>query len=238
MSERLPLALVIGVGGATGRSVCQRFAAEYRLVMLARSESVIGPLAAALPYASAYQCDVSARDDYGRILSTIVEEHGLPDVIVVNTEGGGWGAYHEIDLDHFAASFPVNVVALLALVQTLFPDPAAIRKTCRVVISSSEAAYHSDPYYLGLAPSRAGQRVVAESLDQVLAPHGVEFCVLSIAGAIDEPKMRAAFKSETDEFFIKPDAIADFVYVLTRNELPARARITNQGTQLESRGDD
>jgi NAD(P)-dependent dehydrogenase (short-subunit alcohol dehydrogenase family) len=228
MSDK-PLALIVGVGAATGRAVCERLGESHRVCMVARSRNVIDELAARLPQAWAFQCDVTDTARWQETLARIVAKLGVPDRIHFNTEGGGWGDYTEIDLPSFASSFAVNVQSLLVMVQTLFPDRSTIRSPCRIVISSSPAAYESNPRYLGLAPSRAAQRVLAETLHAMLSDHGVEFCILSIAGAIDEPKMRRAFPNAPDTFFIAPSAIAERVWRMFTEPLSTKQTITNGG---------
>lgn len=116
-----PVALIVGVGAATGQSVCRKLAEDYRLAMIARSESLIGALARELPDAHAYVCDVSDRAAWEKTLIQVRDEVGLPVRILVNTESGSWGSYAELPLENFSASFDVNVVSLLQLVQTLYP---------------------------------------------------------------------------------------------------------------------
>jgi NADP-dependent 3-hydroxy acid dehydrogenase YdfG len=139
---------------------------------------------------------------------------------LINTEGGGWGDYTKIDATDFSNSFEVNVVSLLTLIQTLFPDSAR-QPPCRIVINSSPAAYVSHPLFLGIAPSRAAQRVLAETLDAAM--NHVDFSVLSIDGAIDEPNMRNAYSNKPDEFFITPAAIANQVRLLFEQEVLNRS---------------
>jgi len=226
-----PLALIVGVGNATGKAVCTELASHYRLAMVARSTNVIGSLATTLEQAGAYPCDVTNRDAWVSTLKTIVAEMGLPDYILVNTEGGGWGEYMQIDVADFSNSFDVNVVSLLLLIQALFPDgvaEASTRSNCRIVISSSPAAYLSIPLFLGIAPSRAAQRVLAETLDEAM--DNVDFSILSIDGAINEPSMRKAYPHKDDDFFIKPAAIATYIRTLFEDAPFERiARITTSG---------
>ena len=214
-----PLALIVGVGDATGKAVCTELASHYRLAMVARSTKVIDPLAASLTQAKAYPCDVTNRDAWVSTLKEIRAEMGLPDYILVNTEGGGWGDYTQIAIADFSNSFEVNVVSLLLLIQTLFPDTKTktqLSHNCRIVISSSPAAYLSIPLFLGNAPSRAAQRVLAETLDTAI--NDVDFCILSIDGAIDEPNMRKAYPQKDNDFFIKPTAIAKHIRELFEDQ--------------------
>ena len=54
-----PLALIVGVGNATGKAVCTELASNYRLAMVARSSQVIDLLSTTLEQARAYPCDVT-----------------------------------------------------------------------------------------------------------------------------------------------------------------------------------
>ncbi len=222
-----PIALVVGVGPATGQAVCRRLAGTYELVMIARSSKVIGPLADELPDAHAYEADVSQREEWPATLRRIVGEVGLPSRILVNTESAPWGAYNQLDIEAFSASFEVSVVGLLQMVQTLFPQAEQILPDTRIVVSSSPAAYNPPPSFLGLAPSRVAQRVLVELLSENLGDSGLHFSVLSIDGAIDEAKMRALMPDKPTSCFIQPSDIADRVVKLFSGvEFPIAAEIS------------
>lgn len=202
------IALVVGVGQATGQSLCRLWAEQYKLLLVARSADFITALAEELPDAQALVCDVSDRAAWARTLGHIRDHIGLPKRILVNTESAAWGDYHELSLDALDTSFDVNAISLLQLVQTLFPTEADIVPDTRIMISSSPAAYDPPPRFLGLAPSRVAQRVLAELLDANLRQSGLAFSVFSIDGAIDEPKMRAMLPGQPTSYFIQPDDIA------------------------------
>lgn len=203
-----PVALIVGVGEATGQSVCRLLADRYRLLMIARSPDLISRLAAELPDARAITCDVADRTAYAEVLRAILKQEGVPERILVNTESAAWGAYNQLSLEGLATSFDVNVVSLLQLVQTLFPEPGSVPQDARIMISSSPAAYTPPARMLGLAPSRVAQRVLAELLQANLESTGLRFSVFSIDGAIDEPKMRAMLPDKPTAYFIAPDDIA------------------------------
>ena len=109
----------------------------------------------------------------------------------------------------------------------LFPDKAAIAADTRVLVSSSPAAYTPPAHFLGLAPSRVAQRVMAELLQENLSAHGLRFSVFSIDGAIDEPKMRAAFPDQPTEFFIQQqDICAEIERLLEAEDFPMETGIS------------
>ncbi len=208
MAESHEPLLIVGVGPATGTELARLLAGRYQLLLVARSAERIGALADALDHTHAFSCDVSDSDAWADTLGRIRREFGAPRRVVVNTESATWGAYNELPLAQFGASFQVNTVALLQLVQQLYPDPASIPTDSRVIVSSSPAAYTPPANFLGLAPSRVAQRVLAELLHENLSDQGLRFSVFSIDGAIDEPKMRAMLPDKPTAYFIQPTAIA------------------------------
>src|SRR4029450_9428942 len=136
------VALVVGVGQATGQAVCRQWSDRYKLILIARSKEFITALADELPDAHALPCDVADRGAWGATLHRIRDEFGLPKRILVNTEAAAWGEYNALSLDQLDTSFYVNAISLLQLVQTLFPNKERIPEGTRIMISSSPAAYN------------------------------------------------------------------------------------------------
>lgn len=226
-----PLVLIVGVGPATGTALCREIGQSYRLILVARSKQRIEALSKELPDATPYQCDIADESAWRRTLQTIVERHGMPSRVLINTESAAWGPYNELDLAQLKVSFDVNAVALLNTVQTLFPDKNEIPEDTRLIISSSPAAYDPPASFLGLAPSRVAQRVMAELLDELLRPYGLQFSVFSIDGVIDEPKMRQMMPNQPDSYFIQPSDIADTLAELFEvDSLPLRTLITGESS--------
>ncbi len=229
MSKRV--ALIVGVGPATGQSICRTLAADHKLLLLARSSEFIQALAAELPDAEAFVCDVSDREAYEATLLHIREHVGLPSRILVNTERAAWGEYNQLSLDELSISFDVNVISLLQLVQVLFPTADRIPEGTRIMVSSSPAAYDPPARFLGLAPSRVAQRVLAELLNENLCARGLQFSVFSIDGAIDEPKMRAMLPDKPTSYFIQPDDIArEMLSVFGREDFPIASGISGESS--------
>ena len=226
-----PIMLVIGVGAATGQALCRWLEGQYTLVMVARSSELISALAQELDDAYAYTCDIGDRETWSIALRKIVSEVGLPRCVLINTESAAWGEYNELPLDGFSASFDVNAVSLLQTVQILFPVKEEIPAGTRIMISSSPAAYNPPASFLGLAPSRVAQRVMAELLNDNLSASGLQFSVFSIDGAIDEPKMRAMLPDKPTSYFIQPGDIAnEMAWVFESDEFPIASGISGESS--------
>ena len=197
------LVLIVGVGHATGQALCRLWGDHYRLLLVARSEELIGTLAKELPDAHAFPCDVSDRAAWASTLRKIERSFGVPSRIVINTEAAAWGEYHELSLDQLDNSFDVNAVSLLQLVQTLFPNKDAIQSGTRMLITSSPAAYNPPARFLGLAPSRVAQRVLAELLNENLAEYGLAVFSIFYQRRDRRTENESGLRRQTD-FFLHP----------------------------------
>ena len=66
----------------------------------------------------------------------------------------------------------------------------------------------------GFAPTKAAQRILAESMARSLGPRGVHVAYVVIDAVIDVPWTRERFAGKPDEFFAKPDDIAETIWHL------------------------
>ena len=209
-----PLALITGVGPGTGASVARRFAAAgYRTALLARNEKRLNALASELPDSKAIVCDVTDSE----ALARAVEAAGPVDVVVHNAVGGGWGTFSEIEPEMLENNFQVNVMALLHLARLTTPSMVQAGKGALIVTGNTSALRGRAPF-AGFAPTKAAQRILAESMARELGPKGVHVAYLVIDAVIDLAWTRKRFVGKSDDFFIKPSAIADEVFHLATQD--------------------
>lgn len=207
-------ALIVGVGEATGASLCRNLAADHQISLVARTEPCIGALASELPNCAAFRCDVSDALAWGQTLDAIEAKFGIPQRVIFNTEGGGWGTYDQIDMATFTQSFAVNVSSLMLLAQKWFPKVVASGEALHLVINSSIAAQSPSPSFTGLGPSRAAQFNLAQALLQTVEASEIDFRMLIVGGPIDEPNMRRMLPNHQTKQFIAPSSIAEKIRLL------------------------
>jgi NAD(P)-dependent dehydrogenase (short-subunit alcohol dehydrogenase family) len=212
-----PLALITGVGPGTGTSIARRFsAAGYRTALLARDESRLNALAAELPDALALPCDVT--DPVS--LAAAIEQAGPPEVVVHNAVGGAWGTFREIDPAVLERNFQVNVMALLHLARLTTPAMVEAGRGS-LIVTGNTSALRGRARFAGFAPTKAAQRILAESMARDLGPQGVHVAYLVIDAVIDVPWARELHADKADDFFIRPDAIAHEVLHLVQQDRSA-----------------
>lgn len=205
-----PLALVTGVGPGTGAATVRRLASGgYRVAMLARDADRLTQLAQEIPDTAVYPCDVTD----AAALADVVANFGQPSLVVHNAVGGAFGTFDKIEPDTLARNFDINTMALFHLARLTAPHMVAAG-TGAIIVTGNTSAQRGRAAFAGFAPTKAAQRILAESLARDLGPKGVHVAYLIIDAAIDVPWQRKLQPDKLDDFFISPASIADEVFHL------------------------
>ena len=216
MSKRV--CIITGVGPGTGSALARRFAAGgYQIALLARTESRLKDLAAELPGARAYPCDVADEAQIANTLVRVTDELGPASVLIHNAVGGAFGDFQEIDPELLQSNFAINTMALLHLARAVTPAMLDAGEGT-ILVTGNTSAYRGRAKFAGFAPTKAAQRVLAESLARSLGPRGIHVAYLAIDAVIDVPWARQQFRDKPDDFFAKPSAIADVAFGLAHQD--------------------
>lgn len=205
-----PLALITGVGPGVGTSLVRRFAeAGYRVAMIARDVDRLVQLEAEVPGALAMPCDVTDT----QALKQVIDKIGAPKVVVHNAVGGSFASFQETDPAVLQKNFEINTMALLHLAQLVAPGMIEAGEGS-IIVTGNTSALRGKPNFAGFAPTKAAQRILAESLARDLGPKGVHVAYLVIDAVIDVPWARKMHSEAADDFFIQPKSIAAEVFHL------------------------
>ena len=220
-----PLAIITGVGPGTGSAMARRFSeGGYQVAMIARNADRLGALARDLPDSFAVACDVSDRPPLLAALDGIVARAGAPKVVIHNAVGGAFGTFLDISPDILARNFQVNVMALLHLAR--WAAPRMLAEGGALICTGDTSALRGKANFAGFAPTKAAQRILAESIARELGPKGIHVAYLMIDAVIDLPWTRERFMDRPDDFFIKPSAIADEAWHLAHQPRSAWSFLT------------
>ena len=221
-----PLAIVTGVGPGTGSAIVRRFHdGGFRVAMIARDADRLDGLRRELPGSIAAPCDVADADRLAATLDLIARDAGTPQVVVHNAVGGAFGSFLEIEPDILDRNFQVNVMALLHLARWATPRMATAGGGA-LIVTGNTSAIRGKAKFAGFAPSKAAQRILAESIAREMGPQGVHVAYLMIDAVIDLAWTRQRFPDRTDDFFITPAAIADEIWHLAHQPRAAWSFLT------------
>lgn len=209
-SSEQPLALITGVGPGVGTSLVRRFAeAGYRVAMIARDVDRLAQLETEVPGAFAMPCDVTDTQALQQVIDTI----GAPKVVVHNAVGGSFASFQETDPAVLQKNFEINTMTLLHLAQMVAPGMIEAGEGS-IIVTGNTSALRGKPNFAGFAPTKAAQRILAESLARDLGPKGVHVAYLVIDAVIDVPWARKMHSEAPNDFFITPKSIAAEVFHL------------------------
>lgn len=206
--------LITGVGPGTGSALVRRFAeGGYRVAMLARSGDRLQATERDVAGTSAFPCDLADASALATAVDMVTSTLGAPSVVIHNAVAASLGRYDQVEPDDLEGNFRVNVTALLMLARALVPAMIAAGDGA-LMVTGNTAAHRGKPDFIGFAPTKAAQRVLAQALARDFGPKGVHVAYLTIDGVIDVPWSRERFADKPDEFFAAPAAIAEEVWRL------------------------
>jgi NADP-dependent 3-hydroxy acid dehydrogenase YdfG len=221
MSTSNPVALVTGVGPGTGAAIARRFAqGGYQVAMLARNHARLQALEREVASSRAYACDVTDEAQLDATIAAVRTDLGEPRVLVHNAVGGAFGNFMEIEPAVLNHNFQVNTMALLYLARRLAPAMVAAGDGA-IIATGNTSAQRGKAGFAGFAPTKAAQRILAESMARELGPKGVHVAYLVIDAVIDLEWTRRRFANEADDFFITPAAIAEEVWHIAHQDRSA-----------------
>ncbi len=221
MNKQMPVALVTGVGPGTGAAIARRFArGDYAVAMLARNRERLALRQREIANSHAYPCDVTDEAQLDSTIAAIRADLGTPRVLIHNAVGGAFGNFMEIDPEVLNRNFQVNTMALLHLARRLAPAMIEAGQGA-IIASGNTSALRGKANFAGFAPTKAAQRILAESIARELGPKGIHVAYVLIDAVIDLEWTRKRWPDAPDDFFIKPTAIADEVWHIVHQDRSA-----------------
>ena len=211
-----PVCIVTGVGDGTGAALARRYAqGGYQVAMIARNTERLEALQHEIDDARAYECDISDLDMLAAIVQQIRADMGTPTVLIHNAVSATFKTFLEADYQELERNFRVNTTSLYQLARELAPAMIESGKGA-IMVTGNTAALRGIPTYAAFAPTKAAQRILAQSLARDLGPKGIHVAYITIDAAINTPWTRDVFnRDKPDDFFSNPADIADEVFHIT-----------------------
>ena len=214
MNKR-PVCMITGVGEGTGGCTAKKFAnSGYIVAMLARTESRLKRFEDELPNSKGYLCDVSDTQKLMQTCKNIKSELGAPEVLIHNAVKGNFETLLDGKPEWFEENFRINTNSLMYLAHALIPDMLLAKKGVIIVTGNTAAkrGVANTPYF---APTKAAQRILAQSLAKDFGPKGIHVAYLIIDAFINTPWTRTRIEQQfnkPDEIFTQPYDIAEEIY--------------------------
>ena len=214
MTKKIAVITGVGSSAGTGTALAKRFSeGGYQVAMLARNADRLKKHEASIPNTHGFACDVTDEAQVNRVLAAVKEQLGAPTALVHNAVGGKIGSFLDVDPDIMLQNFKVNAMGLLYLSRALAPDMVAAESGA-IIATGNTSAFRGKPNFAAFAPTKAAQRILAESMARELNPKGIHVAYLMIDAVINVPWTRGMFPDKPDSFFIEPATVAEEVWRL------------------------
>ncbi len=220
-NDKAPVCAVVGVGPGNGEAFARRFSADgYAVALLARRADLTARLAAELPHARAYSCDVEASASVTAAFEKIRAELGDVDVLVFNAGSGVWGTIEEVKPEDFERAWRINTFGLFLTARQAIPAMRA-RGRGAIIVVGATASRRGVAGTAAFAPAKMAQRGLAESMARHLGPAGIHVALVIVDGIVRSPAARARLPDRPEDAFVAPSGVADIVASLVKQDRSA-----------------
>src|ERR1700733_3778589 len=216
-----PVCAVVGVGPGNGEAIARRFAADgYAVALMARRTELTAKLAAELPHAKAYACDVAEAASVEAAFAAMRADLGEVDALIYNAGSGVWGNVEEVKAEDLERSWRVNTLGLFLTAQQAIP---AMRRKGQgqIIVVGATASRRGAAGAAAFAQSKMAQRALAESMARHLWPSGIHVALIVVDGVVGGPVTRSRVGDRPDDFFIDPAGVAAIAADLVKQDRSA-----------------
>jgi NAD(P)-dependent dehydrogenase (short-subunit alcohol dehydrogenase family) len=227
-------ALIFGVGPGLGSAIARRCAQGGMNVAVSardttRLEDGLPDLrAAGAPDARAYGCDVSAENFVEDTFRQVVEDLGVPRLVVFNAGAFVRQSVTETEAAEFERCWRVGCLGGFLVGRAAARDLLAVApdddgKRGTILFTGATASLRGGAGFHNLAVGKFGLRALAQSMARELQPEGIHVAHVIIDGQIRAEHRGAAYTEAERgrDALLHPEAIAESYWQLHRQHRSA-----------------
>lgn len=216
--------VVVGVGEGLGAALARRFAAAYKVALIARSAEVIDRTAQQIRaeggVAMPLQSDATVEAQIAAAHQRVTSELGPIDVLIYNGGRRPIGHLMETTAQVFEDTWRLHTLGAFLWSRQVVPDMLA-RGGGAILITGATAGVRPWPNSAAFAPAKFAVRGLAQVMARDLHPQGIHVGYVNVDGGIDMPLLRKFMPQAKDEDLLKPSAIADAFWYLAHQDRSA-----------------
>lgn len=167
------LVLITGASMGIGREAALAFADRGdRVVAIARGRERLEQLAREQAAIVPYEADVARAESMATVARRVLQEQGLPDVVIANAGIGLDALFVETSDESLRRLFEINVIGVFRTLRPFLPGMIE-RGSGRALLVSSIVGKRGVPHYAGYSASKFSLHGVADALRAELWGTGV-----------------------------------------------------------------
>ena len=218
---RPPVCAVVGIGPGNGEALARRFSADgYAVALMARRSDLTAKLAAELPLAKPFVCDVADAASVAAAFGETRADLGEVEVLLFNAGSGVWGTIEDVSAEDFERSWRVNALGLFLSAKEVIPAMRAKGRGAIIVVGAT-ASRRGVAGTAAFAPAKMAQKGLAESIAKQLGPAGIHVALIVVDGIVRSPAVTTRYPDRPGDAFIAPSGVADIAASLVRQDRSA-----------------
>ena len=218
------VAAIVGVGAGLGAALARRFAAGYKVALIARSAEIIEQVSAEVKAAGGIACpiraDAAIEGQISAAHEQIGSELGPIEILVYNGGRRPFGRLMETTPEVFEQTWRLHALGAFLWARQVVPGMLS-RGSGSILITGATAGIRPWPNSAAFAAAKFAVRGLAQVMARDLHPQGIHVAYVNVDGGIDMPLLRNARPGVTDEDLLKPSAIADAFWYLAHQDRSA-----------------
>jgi NAD(P)-dependent dehydrogenase (short-subunit alcohol dehydrogenase family) len=159
-----------GIGLATATALADRGA---RLLLVDRDAEGLERAAASIAQSHTFVCDVSDQRALEQLATRVLEEHGVPDVVVNNAGIAVAGSFLDTGPDDWQRIVDINLMGVVHGCRLFGRAMIDRGQGGQIVNTASAAAFAPAKDLAAYATTKAGVLMLSECLRAELQPHGI-----------------------------------------------------------------
>jgi NAD(P)-dependent dehydrogenase (short-subunit alcohol dehydrogenase family) len=219
--EEMKVAAVVGVGEGLGAALAVRFAANYKVALIARSADVTSKVADEIRFgggvALPIQSDATIEAEIASAHQQIKRELGPIEILIYNGGRRPMGRLMETTPQVFEETWRLHTLGAFLWSREVVPEMLS-RGSGTILITGATAGSRPWPTSAAFAPAKFAVRGLSEVMARDLHPQGIHVAYVNVDGGIDMPMLRKFLPNAKDEDLLKPSAIADAFWYLAHQD--------------------
>jgi NAD(P)-dependent dehydrogenase (short-subunit alcohol dehydrogenase family) len=216
--------VVVGVGEGLGAALALRFAAGYKVALVARSDGIIDKVGSQIRGAGgvavSVPSDATVKEEVIAAHERISRELGPVEVLIYNGGRRPMGTLLETTPEVFEQTWRLHTFGAFLWSRQVIPQMLS-RNSGAILITGATAGIRPWPSSAAFAPAKFAVRGLAQVMARDLHPKGIHVAYVNVDGGIDMPLLRKFRSDAKDEDLLKPSAIADAFWYLAHQDRSA-----------------
>lgn len=214
-AAREQTALIVGVGPGLGYAVARRLSgAGMRVALVSRNAEKLAPLVEDLTKgrgnaARAYGCDATSESSVKKMMTSVCQEIGAPDLVIYGVQGFGPGRTVDVEVPAFEESWRQNCLGAFIVAREAARRMIPLHRGT-IILTGSPSSLAGRAEHLNLAVGKFGLRALAQVMARELWPEGIHVAHLIIDADIRNP----AKPEEPGEPKSEPQHIAEQIFAI------------------------